>query len=60
MERVTAAIMSGALLYGAADVYDAFAMLAELRARARVEMSKVDLLLVPSAPHHYTVPGRPL
>ena len=57
MERVTAAIMSGALRYSAADVYDAFATLNELKGRARVELEKVDFLLVPSAAHHYTIAG---
>ncbi|BDA50535.1 probable urea amidolyase [Coccomyxa sp. Obi] len=55
MERVTAAIMAGALRYAAADVYDAFATLNDLKGRARVELAKVDFLLVPSAAHHYTV-----
>lgn len=57
MERVTGAIMAGALRYGAADVYDAFTTLNDLKGRARVELAKVDLLLVPSAAHHYTVAG---
>ena len=58
MERVTAAIMAGALRYAAADVYDAFATLNDLKGRARVELAKVDFLLVPSAAHHYTVQGK--
>jgi hypothetical protein len=57
MERVTAAIMAGALRYSAVDAFDAFATLNDLRAAARVEMAKVDLLLVPSAAHHYLVAG---
>lgn len=58
MERVTAAIMAGALRYSAADVYDACATLNELTGRARVEMAKADFLLVPTAVHHYTVAGK--
>ena len=57
MERVTAAIMAGALRYSAVDAFDAFATLNELRTAARVEMAKIDLLLVPSAAHHYLVAG---
>ncbi|CAK0787066.1 hypothetical protein CVIRNUC_010282 [Coccomyxa viridis] len=55
MERVTAAILSGAPQYSAADAFDAFTQLNELRAAARVEMARVDFLVVPSAAHHYTV-----
>ena len=57
MERVTAAILSGAPQYSAADAFDAFTKLNELRAAARVEMARVDFLVVPSAAHHYTVAG---
>ena len=57
MERVTAAIMAGALRYSAVDAYDAFAALNDLKTAARLEMAKVDLLLVPSAAHHYMVAG---
>lgn len=58
MERVTGAIMAGALRFGAADVYDALTTLNELKGRARVELAKADFLLVPSAAHHYTVAGK--
>ena len=57
MERVTAAILSGAPQYSAADTFDAFTKLNELKAAARVEMAKVDFLVVPSAAHHYTIAG---
>lgn len=60
MERVTAAILSGAPQYSAADAFDAFTQLNELRAAARVEMARVDFLVVPSAAHHYTVAGEAL
>ena len=59
MERVTAAIMAGAVRYNAADVFDAYATLNELTGRARLELAKVDFLLVPTAVHHYTVAGEP-
>lgn len=57
MERVTAAILSGAPRFSAADVYDGLARLAELAARARIEFTRIDFLLVPSALHHYLVSG---
>ena len=57
MERVTAAIISGAHAFSAADAFDAFTQLNELKCAARVEMARVDFLLVPSAAHHYTVAG---
>ena len=60
MERVTAAILSGAPQYSAADAFDAFTQLNELRAAARVEMARVDFLVVPSAAHHYTIAGAAL
>ena len=58
MERVTAAIISGALSFSAADAFDAFTRLNELKCAARVQMARVDFLVVPSAAHHYTVAGR--
>ena len=57
MERVTAAILSGAPRFSAADVYDGLARLAELAARARIEFTRIDFLLVPSALHHYLISG---
>ena len=59
LERVTAAILSGALAFSAADTFDAFTQLHEMKCKARIEMAKVDFLVVPSAAHHYTVAGRP-
>ncbi len=59
LEHVTAAILSGALAFSAADTFDAFTQLNELKCQARIEMAKVDFLVVPSAAHHYTVAGRP-
>ena len=58
MERVTAAIISGSHAFSAADAFDAFTQLNELKCAARVEMAKVDFLVVPSAAHHYTIAGR--
>ena len=57
MERVTAAIISGSHAFSAADAFDAFTQLNELKCAARVEMAKVDFLVVPSAAHHYTDAG---
>lgn len=55
LERVIGAILSGAVKYSATDVYDGNVKLKHLKARARSQMAKVDLLLVPTALHHYTV-----
>ncbi|KAL0031400.1 hypothetical protein WJX79_009016 [Trebouxia sp. C0005] len=55
LEGVIGAILSGAVKYSATDVYDGNVKLKELKARARTQMAKVDLLLVPTALHHYTV-----
>ena len=41
-----------------ADAFDAFTRLNELKCAARVQMARVDFLVVPSAAHHYTVAGR--
>jgi allophanate hydrolase len=41
--------------FTATDVFDDRARLATLAARARVEMSKLDLLLVPTALEHYLI-----
>ena len=57
LQRVTAAIMSGALGYRAVDVFDAFKRLDELKCQAGLEMDKIDVLLVPTAAHHYTIAG---
>lgn len=55
MERVTRAIIAGACGRTAVDLYREFTRLNELKARARVEMAKIDVLLVPTAAHHYTI-----
>ena len=57
LQRVTAAIMFGALGYTAVDVSDAFKRLDELKCQAELEMDKIDVLLVPTAAHHYTIAG---
>ena len=41
MEKVTAAIVAKGADYNAADVYEAFANMAVLSAKARVELAKV-------------------
>lgn len=41
--------------FTAADVFDHTAAMAVLRARALVELQKVDVLLVPTALAHYTI-----
>eukprot|EP00891_Asterochloris_glomerata_P000621 jgi/Astpho2/621/Aster-04463 len=55
LERVLGAILSGAPNFVAADVFEDLAKLRVLQAAARVQMAKVDCLLVPTALHHYTV-----
>ncbi|GLI71220.1 hypothetical protein VaNZ11_016284 [Volvox africanus] len=52
---VTRHIISGTGKFTAADVYDHLAQMAVLRARALDELSRVDLLLVPTALTHWTV-----
>jgi len=52
---VTRTIIAGAGKFTATDVFDDRARLAVLAARARAEMSKLDLLLVPTALEHYLV-----
>lgn len=41
LERITAAIVAKGTEFSAADVFEAFAELADLSAKARVEMNKV-------------------
>ncbi|KAK9819810.1 hypothetical protein WJX72_002684 [[Myrmecia] bisecta] len=55
LEKVIGAIIGGAGNFVAADVYDGLATLNVLRGRARVEMHKFDVLLVPTTLHHYTI-----
>lgn len=43
MEKVTAAIVASGADYSAADVYEAFARMSVLAAKARVEMAKARL-----------------
>ncbi len=57
LQRVTAAIMSGAVGYSAVDVFEAFTRLNELKCRAELQMDKIDILLVPTAAYHYTIKG---
>ncbi|GLC42946.1 hypothetical protein PLESTB_000289000 [Pleodorina starrii] len=52
---VTRHIIAGAGKFTATDVYDHMAQMAVLRARALDELSRVDLLLVPTALTHWTV-----
>lgn len=57
LQRVTAAIMSGALAYSAVNVFDALTKLNTLKRQAELEMDKIDILLVPTAACHYTIAG---
>ena len=57
LQRVTAAIMSGALAYSAVDVFDAFTRLNDLTRQAELEMDQIDILLVPTAACHYSIAG---
>ncbi|EFJ41617.1 hypothetical protein VOLCADRAFT_98357 [Volvox carteri f. nagariensis] len=52
---VTRHIIAGSGKFTAADVYDHLAQMAVLRARALDELSRVDVLLVPTALTHWTV-----
>ena len=49
--------MSGAVGYRAVDVFDAFKRLDELKCQAELQMESIDVLLVPTAAHHYTIAG---
>ncbi|CAK0786092.1 hypothetical protein CVIRNUC_009305 [Coccomyxa viridis] len=55
LQRVTAAIMSGALAYSAVDVFDALTRLNDLKRQAELEMDKIDMLLVPTSACHYSI-----
>ena len=57
LQRVTAAIISGALTYSAVDVFDALTRLNDLKCQAELEMDKIDILLVPTAACHYSIAG---
>lgn len=52
---VTRAIISGAGRFTAADAFDDAARLAALRARAKAQLARTDVLLVPTALEHYLV-----
>lgn len=52
---VNALLLSAAGKFTATDVFDDRARLAQLAARARTEMSKLDLLLVPTALENYLI-----
>ena len=53
--KVTRSIISKTEHWGAADVFEAVQHLSLLRAAARVELSKIDILVVPTAAYNYTV-----
>ncbi|GMH41211.1 hypothetical protein BSKO_09121 [Bryopsis sp. KO-2023] len=55
MLAVTRKIFSGGAKFSAVDLFNDFAKLSELRAKARVEFDKIDVLLVPTAASHYTL-----
>ncbi len=52
---VTRKIITGAKKSSAVDAFHAFYRLAKLRAEAQVTLSRVDVLMVPTAPAAYTV-----
>ena len=52
---VTRKIISGGKALLAVDAFRAFYRLAELRAQARAALSRIDVLMVPTAPAAYTV-----
>lgn len=52
---ITRSIISNHSKWNAADVFAAFEELAHLKAAARAEMAKVDIIVVPTVSHYYTV-----
>ncbi|KAK9867990.1 hypothetical protein WJX84_012252 [Apatococcus fuscideae] len=55
LERVTAAILANGAKCSGADVYEGLTQLHNLKAVTRLELDKVDILMVPTVLHHYTV-----
>ncbi|KAK9834472.1 hypothetical protein WJX74_002417 [Apatococcus lobatus] len=55
LEKVTAAILANGARCSGADVYEGQSQLHKLKAATRLELDKVDLLMVPTVLHHYTV-----
>lgn len=55
MLKVTRSIISKTEHWGAADVFEAFQQLSQLKAEARTELSKIDILVVPTVAYNYTV-----
>lgn len=55
MQRVTRAIIACACDKSAVGLYGDLDRLRKLKAEARMQMAKVDLLVVPTAAHHYTI-----
>lgn len=52
---VIASIIAGASCFSSADVFDGLRQLTVLKARARLELEKIDVLVVPTAAYNYTV-----
>eukprot|EP00884_Botryococcus_braunii_P008390 jgi/Botrbrau1/17552/Bobra.0166s0001.2 len=55
LEKVIGAILARGLEYEASDVFDALTRLNELRCEGRLQLEKVDIIMVPTALHHYLV-----
>jgi len=55
MEPTVGAIISGASRYSAVEAFDAYYALEDLRRKAANVMERVDFLLLPTAPTHYTI-----
>lgn len=53
--KVTRSIIAKTEHWSAADVYEGQQKISELRAAARVELEKIDILVVPTAAYNYTV-----
>jgi allophanate hydrolase len=52
---ITRSVISNHAKWNATDVFSAFEELAHLKAAARMQMDKVDIILVPTVAHYYTV-----
>jgi allophanate hydrolase len=52
---ITRSIISNHSKWNATDVFTALEKLAHLKAAARTQMGKVDIIVVPTVPHYYTV-----
>ncbi|MET0251864.1 MAG: allophanate hydrolase [Novosphingobium sp.] len=55
LDPAVAAILAGSARFSAVDAFGGFHRLAELKRRCEVELDRVDVLLLPTAPRSYTV-----